>query len=118
MQVSVTARHVRVTTLLKEHAEERARRLERYFSPLHKVQVVLEGEGDHRFRVEIIVSIARGRARVCQSVNDTGMAAVDAAAAKMEQQLRRLKEKIRDRHGRVHGRIGQTMLQASRDLAD
>ena len=118
MQISVTGRHIRISAILKKYAEERARRLERYFSPLRKVEVILEGNGDHRFAAEIIASAARGNVMVCRSVNATGMAAVDSAGTKMVRQLHRFKEKIRDRHGRIHGRIGKTMLQASRELAD
>ena len=110
MHVSVTARHIRISTTLKKYAEDRALRLERFFDPLRKVEVILETQGDHRFRAEMKILAAGGKLLVCHSVNMTGMAAVDGAGSKMERQLRRLKEKIRDRHGRLHRRIGNPSL--------
>lgn len=100
MRVTVTARHVEITDVMKEYARGKAQRLERYFDHLRKVEVILDAEGGNRYSAEIIASAVRGSVLVCHSLDATTSAALDAAVDKMERQLAKFKGRLRRRQDR------------------
>ncbi|MFN3485882.1 MAG: ribosome hibernation-promoting factor, HPF/YfiA family [Planctomycetota bacterium] len=100
MKVTVTARHADFTEAIKDYAYEKARRLERYFDALRKLEVILDADSDGRYSAEMIASAVRGHVLVCHSLQDNAMAAIDAVVDKMERQLTKLKEKLRDKHAK------------------
>lgn len=101
MKVTLTARHADFTEMMKEYALGKAAHLERYFDHLRKLEVILDVEGDRRYSAELIASAVKGQVLVCHSVDDTAMAALDTAVAKMERQLVKFKGKLRRRHARL-----------------
>jgi putative sigma-54 modulation protein len=100
MKVTVTARHADFTDAIKGYAYEKARRLERYFDPLRKLEVILDADSDGRYSAEMIASAVRGHVLVCHSTQASATAAIDAVVDKMERQLTRFKEKLRDKHAK------------------
>ncbi len=100
MKVTVTARHAEFSDEMKRYALEKARRLERYFDHLRKMEVILDSEGNARYSAEMIASAVRGHVLVCHSTDRTAKAALDAVVDKMERQLTRFKEKLAGKHGR------------------
>ncbi len=98
MKIQVTSRHVEVTDMMKEYAREKGMRLERYFDHLRKMEIILDMERENRFSAEMIASAVRGNVLVCRCAGETAMAALDAVVDKMERQLTRFKEKLRERH--------------------
>ncbi len=100
MKVTVTARHVEVTDVMKDYAYQKARRLERFFDHARKIEVVLDLDGDKGFKAEMIASMVRGQVLACRAVNVTAMAALDSVVDKMERQFTKFKEKLRERQPR------------------
>jgi putative sigma-54 modulation protein len=94
MKVTVTARHTRFGSSMKEYARSKAQHLEHYFDHLRKLEVILDGGGSRRFTAEMIASAVRGQVLVCQAAGLTVMAAVDLVVGKMERQLVKFKEKL------------------------
>ncbi len=82
-------------------AQERVQELERIGDELHSLHVVLEL--DHlKHHVEIVAHIDHGQVLVAQGREESFHAALDAACAKMETQLRRHHGRLVDRrHGRA-----------------
>jgi putative sigma-54 modulation protein len=96
MQVTVTGRHMGVTEALKDYCRDKAERLTRLLDRIQSVEVVVDGkEGDHT--VEMIVHSAGTQPFVAREQHTDAFAAVDLLMDKIEEQLRRYKEKHRNR---------------------
>lgn len=92
MQVSVTFRHMEATDALKTFASDKVSRIEKYIHSPTDAHVVLSVE-KHMHRAEINV-IANGlRIRGEESSGDM-YGSIDGAAAKIERQLKRYRNKL------------------------
>ena len=112
MEIQFTGRHPGITPHLKEYAEEKAQRLERYFDGTHRIEVVMSREGDQSV-VELLIS-ATGRQIVSESRAPDLYAAFDAVLDKAEKQLIRHKEKLRERRPKP----GTVTLEAADEGAE
>ena len=88
-----------VRDALKEYAEQKASKLERFHDGLEKIEVILTTQGDDK-QVEMIAVPRRGESIVGHATHEDPMAAVDLVLDKMSQQLRKLKEKKQDKRKR------------------
>jgi putative sigma-54 modulation protein len=96
MQVTVTGRHMGVGDALQAYCVEKADRLTRFLDRIQAIEVVIDGkEGIHT--VEMIVRSAGAAPFVATEQHADAYAAVDLLLDKMEEQLRRYKEKHRNR---------------------
>lgn len=97
MQITVTGRHMGVSHELKEYCVRKADRLVRLLDRIQAIEVVLDGhEGDHT--AEMIVSAAGVHSPfVAREQDSDAFAAVDLLIDKIEGQLRRWKERHRNR---------------------
>lgn len=101
MQVKVTGRHMSVTDAMKSYADEKARKLVKFFDRIQEIRVVLDFEGA-RPTVECIVDVERADDFVAHETHDDIYAAIDAVSDKLERQLRRHKEMIKGHHKEHH----------------
>lgn len=98
MQVSVTFRHMDTSDALKSFAADKVSRIEKYIHTPTDAHVVLSVE-KHQHRAEINV-IANGvRVRGEESSADM-YGSIDAAAQKIERQLKRYREKLANHKAR------------------
>jgi putative sigma-54 modulation protein len=96
MQITVTGRHMGVDDSLKEYCTEKAGRLPRLLDRVQSIEVVLDGKaGVHT--AHIVVHTAGSEPFVATESHDDAYAAVDLLMDKIEEQLRRYKEKHRNR---------------------
>ncbi len=96
MQVTVSGRHMSVSESLKRYCLEKAQKLERFFNRIQAVDVVLDGQaGMHT--AEIIVHADGNQPFVASERQEDVYAAIDILIDKMERQLTRHKEKLRNR---------------------
>lgn len=96
MEVSISGRHVAVTDAMREHARDRVQRLERYSPHLMRVTVTLAIEGD-RHMAEIVASVKRKGELVAKSQTHDMYQSIDHATDKIEKQLRKLEDRVKDR---------------------
>jgi putative sigma-54 modulation protein len=96
MQVSVTGRHMSVSDQLKTHCSEKAERLIRFFDRITRVEVVLDGH-DGMHSAEMIVHSDGTPPFVASEEHADPFAAVDLLIDKLERQISRHKEKLRNR---------------------
>ena len=94
--ISITGRGEKITAAQQEHAEEKIQKLERYFSGINRIEVVLE-KGAERSFVELVISIKKGAPIVVHHEETDLYAAIDLVLDKAETQLTRHKEKVQDR---------------------
>lgn len=118
MQVSVTGRHMDLSPELRSYAETKAGRLTKFYDRLGSVEVILDGEGNG-FEAEMVVKGKRKSVFVAKERGEDMYAAVDLVMDKIERQLTRHKEKMRNRkHPANRGRVTGTDTETSTDLED
>lgn len=97
MQMNITTRHYpEMTEALRAEVEGRLSRLERFFDRILEARVILTGE-KHRHQAEIALHLPRGKRLTAKEVSTSMESAVDMAAKKIESQVKKFKEKRRDR---------------------
>ena len=97
MQVRVTGRHMSVTHAMKAYAEEKVQKTLRFFDRIQEIRVVLDFEGALP-AVECIVDVERASDFVARETDADMYAAIDKVSDKMERQLRKHKERIKEHH--------------------
>lgn len=96
MNVQIEGRHLRVTESTREHVLEKIEPLSRYFDGLHDIRVVLINE-DEQKKVEIICGVVRGKQLVAKASHDNLSVALDEAAHKTRELLKKFKGRLRER---------------------
>ena len=101
MNLNIRAHHTRVSDDLREHAEKKLARLERYLPRINDVTVEVEHEETrsvaHRFAVQITVHAAGAILRSEERAADP-QAALDLAAEVLGRQAQRHKKRLVGRH--------------------
>ncbi len=96
MQVTVTGRHMGVSDALRDYCRQKAERLPRFLDRIQSIEVIVEGK-DGVHTVEMIVHSAGAQPFVASEQHVDAYAAVDLLVDKIEEQLRRYKERHRNR---------------------
>jgi putative sigma-54 modulation protein len=103
VQIAITARHGSLNSDQQGHLQAKAEKLQKYFGRLMSIEV----EADHNkngWLVEVFVSAEHKHDFVAREEAPTPEAAMDLCIHKVEQQLRRYKEKVQDHRDAVpHG---------------
>ena len=94
MQVNVSARHGTISTHDQEVIREKAEKVQRLFDRVNAVAVTVDFQHPGHPNVEINVTAEHAPEFVASSASTTVISALDATIAKIEQQLRKHKEKI------------------------
>ena len=94
MQVTTTFRHMEPSDPLKTYAEEKLERVKKYIDEPIVAQVFLTVE-KIRHSAEVTLTAKGITMKAAEETNDM-YAAVDAVVDKIERQLRRYKERIKD----------------------
>jgi putative sigma-54 modulation protein len=94
MQVNVTFRHMDPSDSVRDYAIEKVKRVEKYLQPPVEVHVILEVD-KFMHRAEMNVT-AKGVFMSAEDVTSDMYAAIDKAADKLERQVQRHKEKVKD----------------------
>ncbi len=93
MQIAITARHGSLEPEEQAYLQQKAEKLQKYFGRLMQIEV----EADHHknsWLVEVFVSAEHKHDFVAREESVTPQAAMDLCVHKVEQQLRRYKEKV------------------------
>ena len=99
MQVNISGHHVDVTPALRAYATEKLQRLSRHFDQVASVDVILKVE-KHQQQAEATVKAA-GHTLFGNASAEDMYAAIDGLSDKLDRQVRRVKQRLRDNH---HGR--------------
>jgi len=93
MQLSITGRHLDVTTALREYVTNKISRLERHNDHITNVRVVLTVDKLVQ-NAEAIVHAGGGHEIFADAASDDLYKAIDALSDKLDRQLIRHKEKL------------------------
>ena len=111
MQVSVSARHGSLQPGDQQLIEEKTVKLRRLYDRVSAIEVTVDLEHLEKPNVEIQVSIEQSDDCVASADATTVIAALDMAIPKVEQQLRRIKEKKTGHRATSHKHIESPVVE-------
>lgn len=94
MKFSVTFRKMDATDAIKQYAEEKVRKIKRYFPDPIQTHVVL-GLERYQHKADINITLHNGLVLKGTETSDDMYSSIDMAVGKIEKQVRRYKDKIR-----------------------
>jgi putative sigma-54 modulation protein len=96
MQLNLTGQHVDITDSLRDHVNSKFEKLKRHFDHMTNVHVILSIEKD---RQKAEATVHAGGAELFASDEGQNMyAAIDSLIAKLDRQIIKHKDKIKDHH--------------------
>jgi putative sigma-54 modulation protein len=101
MNVLVKAPHMPVTEAIRQRVEGKVAKLPRFYDNVQTIEVTLDKEAEKSF-VEIVVTAKRKNTFVATHRDDDMYAALDQCLHKITEQLRRHKDRVRDRQRPSH----------------
>jgi putative sigma-54 modulation protein len=110
VDITVIGRHMEVTDAIRQYVESKAAKLPRFYDNVLSAEVILGMEADKAI-VEIVVTANRKNTFVATHRDNDMYAGIDECLRKISEQLRRHKDKVRDRKG-------PSMGQATERTAD
>lgn len=113
MQIAVTFRHMESSDPLRDYVEEKLARVKKYIDEPIDAQVVLSVQKKINHRAEVTM-VAKGLTMKSAEEKDDMYAAIDLMVDKIERQLKRYKEKLKNHKGSegVQRRIEKTVYSA------
>jgi putative sigma-54 modulation protein len=94
VQVSISARHGDLNSDTQELVEQKARKLLKFFDRITSITVTVDLKADGSPDVEIKVSAEETEDFVAQDTGNNILTATESVVQKLEQQLRKHKEKL------------------------
>ncbi|MBI5188849.1 MAG: ribosome-associated translation inhibitor RaiA [Nitrospirae bacterium] len=104
MNIIMTGRHLEITPALKNYAEEKIKKFDRYLSNISEAIVTLSIE-KYRHKVEILLK-ANGVLIQAEGITGEIYSSIDEVVEKLERQVKKYKEKLvsyRKGEGKVTG---------------
>ncbi len=95
MQTSVSGRHLHVAPDIQEYARSKTAKLAHFFDKIQTVDVIISKEGSS-YAVEIIVKPDHHESLVGHDSGSDIKACIDCIVEKLERQITKYKEKIRN----------------------
>jgi putative sigma-54 modulation protein len=95
VQVAITCRHGNIRDDVREYISTKAEKLLTYFERVTAIEVTVDFDNDH-IRVEILVDAEHRHNFVARDEGADVPGTFDRALHKMEQQIRKYKERLQD----------------------
>lgn len=96
MQPNISGHHIEITPALRSYVLSKMERLERHFEKVTNVHVVLSVE-KQRQKAEATLHVS-GANLFANAEHEDLYAAIDALTDKLDRQIKKHKEKVRDHH--------------------
>jgi putative sigma-54 modulation protein len=104
VQVKISTRHGHLSDASQQNISTKAEKLLRIFDRLTSIELTIDLEDSNLPKVDAIVSAEHKHDFVAHDKSNNLMGSVDTVLHKIEQQLRKYKEKVVDRHRGGDGR--------------
>ncbi len=105
MQVNISTRHGNLSSETQEKIREKVEKLRRLFDRVTAIDVTANMEHRESPSLELRVSVEHADDFVATETSTSVAAALDGVIHKVEQQLRKYKDKRRDRRSQSLGRV-------------
>lgn len=96
MQVRISTRHGELSAATQEKIQQKVEKLHRYFERLMSIEVTVDLEKDDEPNIEIVASAEHKRDFVANHQSKDMFGSVDKVISKLEQQIKKYKEKLQD----------------------
>jgi putative sigma-54 modulation protein len=96
MQINLTGHHIDITDSLRNYVNEKMEKIERHFDKVSNSHVILTVE-NLRHKAEATVHMS-GNDIFADAVEDDMYAAIDALVDKLDRQVKKHKEKLKNHH--------------------
>ncbi|MEE9342022.1 MAG: ribosome-associated translation inhibitor RaiA [Gammaproteobacteria bacterium] len=96
MQIDLTGHHVEITENMKEYINTKFARLERHFDNVTDVHAILSVE-KQRHKAEATIMLSGGKI-YADSTEESMYTAIDNLTDKLDRQIKKHKEKIKNHH--------------------
>jgi putative sigma-54 modulation protein len=104
VQVQVSTRHGHLSEASQQKVAAKVEKLLRIFERLTSAEITIDLEDSNNPRVDLKVSAEHKHDFVAHDQSEELMASVDTVVHRLEQQLRKYKEKVQDRHRGPNGK--------------
>jgi putative sigma-54 modulation protein len=98
VQIKVSTRHGQLSDASQKKIAAKAEKLSRIFDRLTAIEVIVDLTDEAKPRVDLKVSAEHKHDFVAHDQSENLMGSVDEVVHKLEQQLRKYKEKVQERH--------------------
>src|SRR6185436_17832106 len=96
MNLSVTFRHMEATDPIREYAKDKLEKIRKYFPDPITAHVVLSTERSYQHQVDVVITLHNGIVLKGREITEDMYSSIDLVMAKIERQVRRYKDRIRD----------------------
>ncbi|MCC7085024.1 MAG: ribosome-associated translation inhibitor RaiA [Pirellulales bacterium] len=118
MQISISVRHGHLSEASQEKLKAKAEKFGRLFERLMAIELVVDLKDEQSPDVGINISAEHKHDFVAHAGAESLLSAFDAAAAKIEQQLRKYKERVVERHRGPGGKHVEVEPAVAEELED
>lgn len=98
MQIQVTARHGHLSDETHDRVKAKTEKLLRHFDRLMSIEVIVDLQDSNKPRVDVLVSAEHKHDFVGHDQSTNLMTSVEAAIHKVDQQVRKYKERVIENH--------------------
>jgi putative sigma-54 modulation protein len=98
VQIEISTRHGHLSEASQEKIKGKAEKLLKIFDRLTAIEIVVDLDKSPNCHVDMKVSAEHKHDFVAHDTSDNLMGSVDTVLHKLEQQLRKYKEKVQERH--------------------
>lgn len=98
MQINISARHGQLSEATREKITNKVEKLTRYFERLTSIEVTVDLEHKENPSVEVLVSVEHNQDFVAHDTSASLMGSLETVLHKLEQQIKKYKEKIQNHH--------------------
>jgi len=119
VQIEVTSRHGTVSDDVRRYIVQKSEKILTFFERVTAIQVTVDFENTHLIKVEMLVDAEHKHDFVANDVGQDVISTFDRTLHKMEQQVRKYKERIQDhRRDRPTGEYFSTELDSETQAGD
>jgi len=97
MQINISTRHGEISDATKEKITQKVEKLQRFFDRLTSIDVTVNLDRADEPSIEIAVQSVKRHDFVASYQSDDMFGSVDQVVAKLEQQIKKHKEKLKER---------------------
>ena len=98
MQLDISVRHGHLSEASQEKLRSKVERLGRFFERLTSIEIVVDLKDESQPRVDIMVSAEHKHDFVAHEQSDNLMKSFESSLQKIEQQLRKYKDRVQSKH--------------------
>ena len=97
MQIKISTRHGEISDATKEKIIQKVEKLQKFFDRLTSLDVTVDLDKEDEPNIEVTISTERRNDFVASYQSNDLFGSVDQVVAKLEQQIKKHKEKLKDR---------------------